>query len=136
MKTQLLVADYVARLDNGKMAVMGLYADRLIVLQMPPLQEQTAPAGIQSLSFLMTLFELQAGSYDLHACVRLPDLSVNWETDMPRIEPQITGPATFAFTVAPFPMPQEGTYTFEMTLGDAFMTEAFEVRYAQMQPIA
>lgn len=129
MKTQLLIADYIGRLHDNKMAVMGLYADRVIMLHIASDGDTPLQIGMPSLSFAVTVFDLEPGSYPLSASILLPDGGVAWHTSGPTVAPDQPGPATFVFAIAPLMLPQQGDYIFELKLGQLTAQHTFTVRH-------
>lgn len=67
MKITLLVADEVRPEATGKQTVLGLFADNVVVVKIPPKPEEVpddVPPGIERLAFLVNVSKLPEGQYD------------------------------------------------------------------------
>lgn len=70
MNIKLLIADEFRHEASGKVTVLGLFADNVVIVKIPPKAEEipeNAPAGIERLSFMVNVSAVPEGSYEFEA---------------------------------------------------------------------
>jgi hypothetical protein len=131
MKSFFLVADDIQQLAMGKTMAVGIYADHVILLNVPA----NGPLGVPALAklhMMLTVRGLPVGEHDARAEIVLPDGST-----APRILPMKISAlpeqaATFIFAFAPFPVPQEGRYLLRVHVAGETIENDFTIVRAVM----
>ena len=133
MKLQLLVADTIETLASGKMVLLGVYTDRVIVLELPPdLPDPPVsdhPVGLD-LAFLVTITEIEPGSHTAQLKFLDPDGRPVHE---PRPGVQVVAPELGGLNIlmrrVPMPVRRLGVHKVIVTVDDdEELTASFELR--------
>lgn len=133
MESFFYVADDVQTLADGKLLLVGLYADRVLVMNIPrsagvKLSAET-PAGIASLAVVLTLVGLAPGEMTLATRLVLPDGTQSMQ-QLPdqKLKVVAGGSNNVVLKFSPFIVPQAGTYTLSTAFDGQVIESRFEVR--------
>lgn len=129
MESFFIIADDIQRLPNDKVFAMGIYSDRVLVLNIAPNQQQGSHIAITKLHMLVTMRGLPVGEHDVGAAIVYPD-----GTSAPKLTPAgmsvlAKGSAALFFGFAPFPVPQEGRYTLKLEIAGETIENHFTIWY-------
>lgn len=131
MKLILYVADEFKTLEGGKTLAIGLFTDRVVVLNVPrevPAPSQEMPYGVP-LGILACLVDLP--KTELTGSMHVKPPSGPTVMHVPNISAKgpVGGSANLACRLDPLVMPQEGIYTAVLAF-DGFdsLSETFELR--------
>lgn len=137
MHMQLLIADHFDTLASGKVLAVGLFTDRVVLLNVPADAADPSPEvpfGID-LGLLITLSDTppgpMAGEISIHPPGSLPPVAVLRFTGIG----VAAGYAANVMTkLQPLLVPCPGIFAVHLKLGDDVWSETFEVR-VQRQPL-
>lgn len=135
MRLNLLIADHFDTLASGKILAVGLFTDRIVMLQTPagvPAPTPARPHGAD-LALLLTLMDVPAGPLQGEVRVLPPQ---------PGAEPVMRAPFKGVLTetgvginvpiqLRPLLVPAVGMFTVEVQVNDQLLREQFEVRLRQ-----
>lgn len=136
MDTFFYVADDIQSLADGKTLMVGVYPDRVLLVNFPkgsnarPTLEN--PMAIGSLAMMVTVSGLLAGERTVQPVLTFPDGSpapinltpLTFRTELGRS-------ANLLLKFTPFLIAQEGNYTLSMTIDDTLVESSLEVRFAE-----
>lgn len=131
MKLNLYVADEFRTLEGGKTLAIGLFTDRVVVLNIPrdaPPPSQDMPYGLP-LSLLACLVDLPAAEVKGSMKVLPPTGDAVMSVPSVAGKGSVGGSTNMIFRFDPFLMTGEGKYTAVLTFeGLAELSETFELR--------
>lgn len=130
MKMQLLMADYVGSTQDGKHVLAGLYADRRVVLFLPPeTQTPAPPPGAPAMSFLVTLIDLPGGAHTCSAKVYDPDGAEYWTAGEIAFATPADGAANIVYNMAPFIVQKPGVYRVQLVVDGTVLEDNYAVQF-------
>lgn len=134
MEALLYIADDIQLLAGGKILTVGLYADRVVVVQdVPdptPASEPNIHTAIASLSLMLSFVGIAPGERTVEPQLLLPDGSLGLQQIRPaKIEFGSTGSANLVFKFTPFLVPQAGLYKVRLSIDEIPIEVSFEVRF-------
>lgn len=131
MRTELFIADHFDTLASGKTVAMGLFADRVVVLQPDSKVPAPAPELPHALDLDMMVTVLRAPRPGATGRLTITPPG----QDMPVVDfalPAITLPtghsANLIFRLRPLLMPRVGKYKVRVQFGDAVNEHTLEIR--------
>lgn len=145
MRLQLLIADHFDTLANGKVVALGLFTDRVVVMNLPadmaaPTVEM--PFGLD-LGLLLTLSDTVLNGADAEVSIHppggLPSVAV---IRMAGLSVNPGASANLLTKLQPLIIPCPGVYEVQVKVGGQVMTDSFEVRIVPLpaataaQPVA
>ena len=135
MKGLLYVADNFQTLQDGKVLAVGLYADKVVVMNIPidaPEPSAELPFGI-SLGLLVCLLELPAADVSGHISI-LPPSGHAMAPPMSFAVPAQAGrSANIVLATNPFLVSEPGVYQVVVDIADLHIAESFEIRMTRQQ---
>lgn len=137
MEVFIYVADDIQVLAGGKTLLVGLYPDRVVVVQVPkdpPFKPSAdTPIGISSLSLMLTVVGLEPGELRVTPRMLLPDGSPSPQQPTPnRVTVVPDGSANLIFKLTPFLVTQGGQYKLLVEIGGKVIEASFEVRIVEV----
>lgn len=136
MKTKFLVADEIRPEASGKLTILGLFADDVVMTQVPPRSPQIpadTPAGIERLAFLINISELSVGAHTIRAQALDPS-GQEYGNGIPQSEitTELGKSHSMIIEMKPFILRDAGTYTWVVWIDDQEYRHPFEVRIVNM----
>lgn len=132
MRLRLYLADMVEPQANGKLAVLGLYSDLVIVLNVPPGSPDPTPEAAfgTDMCLMLTLSDMRVGPANGEMQVFAPGIE---STPVMKVKfsfpiPEDGASANLPIALRPLPVPALGIYTVEVRIGTEVLIETFEVR--------
>lgn len=132
MKLRLYLADMIEPQANGKLAVLGLFTDLVIGLNVPPGSPDPTPEAAfgTDVVLMLTLTGLPVGAANGEVQLFAPGLD-----SMPVVRikfpfriPEAGAGVNIPVALRPLPIPALGTFTVEFRAGAVILRETFEVR--------
>lgn len=120
MKINFLIADEIRPEASSKQAVLGLYADNLIVLEPLSIKEKESnfPKGIERLAFLINVSDIE-GKHKYKGQIIDPKGNLHGpEVDFGESELAKYTSRTIVLEAKPFLIVEKGTYNFVLTIDD------------------
>ena len=131
MKLLLYVADEFKTLEGGKTLAVGLFTDRVVVLNVPrdaPSPTAELPYGIP-LGLLACLIDVPKTELAGSATIQPPSGATVMRVPSVLVKPAtVGGSANVVFRLDPFLMTGEGIYTLALELEGESLSETFELR--------
>jgi hypothetical protein len=142
IKSTVFVADKIELLDAGKVIALGLYTDGRVLLQRPDtgLDAFTAeqPGALPSLSVLLCVTGLEAGTYPAHVELVTPS-GAGYEQNGGRranVLVAAAGACNLVLNFAPFLIVETGDYTVRATLAGQTLEGTFHVAFDSVASVA
>ena len=138
MQATLYVADDIQSLAEGKTLMVGVFTDRVVVLNVPPdareMVNKGEPIGLASLSLMFTITGLDAGEYVGTPQITLPngEPSPNQAEPSPFSVPK-GGAANLLLRFQPFFVVGAGRYDVTVAVDGVSVSADFEVRLALLE---
>lgn len=135
MHATLYVADDIQSLADGKTLMVGVYTDRVLVMNVPPdaieAVSQGTFIGLATLALMVTISDIEPGEHIAVPRIALPDgrPSPNQIDSAPFSVP-VGGAANLLFKLQPFFISGAGRYTLTVEVGGSPVSADFEVRLA------
>jgi len=140
MESFFYLADDIQELAGGKLLLVGLYADRIVYIGLPPSGEKPTsekPFGIPNLALMLNLRELKPGDHAIGMRILLPDGTPMTDELAPRQSTVLaSGAHNVIVKLSPFPVKQFGRYTLSVQVDDEVVTAAFFLRMAELDALA
>ena len=131
MKLLLYVADEFKTLEGGKTLAVGLFTDRVVVLNVPrnvPPPSAELPYGI-SLGLVACLLELPAAELNASGSITTPTGPSAMSLHEIKVKGVVGGSANLQMRFDPFLVSAPGTYTLTLSFaGFPPLSESFEFR--------
>ena len=135
MKALLYVADNFQSLQDGKVLAVGLYSDKVVILNIPidaPEPSSKLPFGI-SLGLLVCLLDLPAEDVSGNISI-LPPSGHALVSPMTFAVPAQAGrSANIVLALNPFLVSEPGLYQVVVDIADVRISESFEIRMSRQQ---
>lgn len=131
MKLALFVADEFKALEGGKTLAVGLFTDRVVVLNVPrdvPAPSQEGPYGMR-LGLLACLLDLPKSELTATVTIQPPSGPTRMKVDSVSVKGLVGGSTNLLFQIEPFLVTGAGNYTLVLDLdGVERLSETFELR--------
>lgn len=140
MELLLYLADDVQRLESGKLILVGVYTDRVVVLnpigEAPEGPTPEQPYAITKLAFVLTLCGVPAGRHRFAFSVIDPNGEQVPYEGFPTPESDVPdgGSPQYIINCAPFVVPVLGVYKFIVTVSGEPVESTFELRLGKAEP--
>lgn len=137
MKTHFYLADDIQPLGEGKLLMVGVYPDHTVVVNFAkgavnrPTKEK--PAAMPSLTFGLTLLELQAGKRQAAPVLRLPSGEPHHTINPVDFDIKETRTVNLLFKLTPFVIPIDGVYTLELKVDEELLKFPVMFKFAEKQ---
>lgn len=132
MKFTFLVADEIRGEASGKQMVLGLFADNVVVLRIPPKPEEFPEdllPGIERLSFMVNVSSLPEGSYAFKAQFIAPSGEPIGEVmELGNVDLKTGKSFTAVIASNPFIVKEAGEYSLAFWVNDEEHRLPFEIR--------
>lgn len=132
MKIKFLLAEDIRTEQNGKHLVIGLLPDDVVLIPTAAFDEdgsgEAPPAGLDRLSFLITISQIDAGHHQASFEFRSPTGQTIGSIPDTSFDTEEGKSASFVFNVAPFILHGTGEYSVLLTLDGTTHPLPFEIR--------
>lgn len=137
MQLHLLIADHFETLASGKVLAVGLFTDRVVVMQVPAEEPDPSPKVpyATDLGLLLTLSDAPATQLEVEVRI-LPPGGGQAVGIAPFGGLRITGghSVNILTKLKPMLVPQAGVFTVEAQVGDETLRASFEIRIHRLPP--
>ena len=140
MEVALYVADDIQNLASGKLLMVGVYADRRIIMSVPKgaVMNSENKAGVPMLCVLVSVIGVDAGEHKCRAEMYYPDgspLSQPQETTVMVAPPHRA--LNFIQRFTPFTFWEEGGYAVHITVDGQEFVNKFDIAFQEIEnPVA
>jgi hypothetical protein len=136
MEVTLYVAEDIQTLENQKLLMVGVFADRVILLNVPkgtPKPSAATPMAMSTLSLSLTVAGLPPESYTVTLSLKSPSGVEIMQDRSPR-EFAVTEGSALNLIVksTPFVMVEDGLYTLSASIGDQTASGTFVVKVKEL----
>jgi hypothetical protein len=137
MEALLYVADDIQPLPNGKALMVGVYPDRVVVINVPKdnvtLLTKETPGAIHALAFMSSVSNVQSGEHTIEIRVLAPDGSDTKYHLGPSKQTALGGAAlNTVMRCQPFVFPLAGVYKFLTVVDGEVIESSFELRVVEV----
>ena len=135
MKGLLYVADNFQTLQDGKVLAVGLYPDKVVVMNIPvdaPEPSRELPFGI-NLGLLLCLVDLPSDDVAGKIIILPPSGHALAPPMSFAVQAQAGRSANIVLAANPFPVSEPGVYQVVVDIADLHIAESFEIRMTRQQ---
>jgi hypothetical protein len=135
MQATLFVADDIQSLAEGKTLMVGVFTDKVVILNVPPEAidklSHGMPIGLGALSLMFTITDIAPGTYLGSPHITLPDGNPSPNKLAPaEFSVPKGGAANLLLKLQPFIVPAAGKYIVAVDVDGQTVSADFEVRLA------
>ena len=131
MKSIFYIADDIQTLQSGKLMMVGVYADHIIIAHIPKEEQvkmtKETPGAISQLCVVITVTDITSGDHQGYVELLRPDGSSVHKQEVPVVV--FPGHRSFNLILrfAPFQFIEAGTYTLRTTVGEETVDDTFQI---------